>query len=71
MTLDGLTWIVVVNGLVQLAGLITLVILAVRGLRAAGEISRMTRAVAGLVIQEEEKTRALLKELLSREPGRA
>jgi len=57
MTLEGLTWIVVVNGLVQFAGLITLVILAVRGLRAAGEISWMTRAVAGLVIQEEEKTR--------------
>jgi len=68
MTLEGLTWIVVVNGLVQLAGLVLLGVLLVRGQR---EIARMTRAVAGLVYQEEEKTRTLLKDLLSREPGRA
>ena len=68
MTLEGLTWIVVVNGLVQLAGLVLLGVFLVHGQR---EIARMTRAVAGLVYQEEEKTRTLLKDLLSREPGRA
>jgi len=68
MTLEGLTWIVVVNGLVQLAGLVLLGIFLGRGQR---EIARMTRAVAGLVYQEEEKTRTLIKDLLAREGGHA
>ena len=62
MTLEGLGWIVVVNGVVQLVGLILLVL----GQR---DIARMTRAVAGLVYQEEEKTRTLLSELVSRDRG--
>ena len=61
MTLEGLTWIVVVNGLVQLAGLIVIVVVSVRNHR---EIVRMTRGVAGLVYQESEKTRARLDEFL-------
>jgi hypothetical protein len=65
MTLEGLGWIVVVNGVVQLVGLILLIL----GQR---DIARMTRAVAGLVYQEEGKTRTLLTDLLSRDraPGR-
>ena len=53
---DGLTWIVVVNGPVQLAGLVVII-------RDHREIVRMTRGVAGLVDQESEKTRARLDEL--------
>ncbi len=34
--------------------------------RVAREVARIGRAVAGLVYQEEEKTRARLEELLSR-----
>lgn len=68
MTLGGLTLIVVLNGVVQLAGLVLLGVFLIRGQQ---DIARMTRAVAGLVYQEEEKTRTLLKELLSPERGRA
>jgi hypothetical protein len=57
MTLEGLTWIVLVNGLVQLAGFMVMV-------RNHREIVRMTRSVAGLTYQESEKTRARLDELL-------
>ena len=64
MTLESLTWIVVVNGLVQLAGLLVIVTVSVRNHR---EIVRMMRGVAGLVYQESEKTRARLDELLG--PG--
>jgi hypothetical protein len=61
MTLEGLSWIVITNGLVQLAGLILGLILMIRNHR---EIVRMTRGLAGLVYQESEKTRARLDELL-------
>jgi hypothetical protein len=57
MTLEGLTWIVVVNGLVQLAGFIVMI-------RDHRGIVRMARGLAGLVDQESEKTRARLDELL-------
>jgi hypothetical protein len=57
MTLEGLSWIVIANGLVQLAGLILMI-------RNHREIVRMTRGLAGLVYQESEKTRARLDELL-------
>ncbi|MGH7326567.1 MAG: hypothetical protein ACREJ9_18250 [Candidatus Rokuibacteriota bacterium] len=60
MTLDGLSWIVIVNGLVQLSGLLLLGIILVRGHR---EMVRISRAVAGLVYQESEKTRARIDEL--------
>lgn len=62
MTLEGLTWIVVVNGLVQIAGLVLLGVFLIRSQR---ELVRLVRAVAGLVYQEEQKTRILLKDLLS------
>jgi hypothetical protein len=71
MSLADLGWMVFVNGLAQLAGLLVLVLLAVRGLRAMADLSRMVRAVAGLVIQEEERTRGLIQELLRREAGGA
>ncbi|MGH7334278.1 MAG: hypothetical protein ACREKS_16345 [Candidatus Rokuibacteriota bacterium] len=57
MTLEGLSWIVIANGLVQLAGLVMMI-------RNHREIVRMTRGLAGLVYQESEKTRARLDELL-------
>jgi len=73
MTFEGLTWIVVVNGAVQLAGLVLLGVFLIRGqseiVRGLQEITRMTRAMAGLVYQEEEKTRALLQDLLKATPG--
>ena len=59
MTLEGLTWLVVATGLAQLVGVIVLIL----GRR---EILRTLRAVAGLVYQEEQKTRILLNDLLSR-----
>jgi hypothetical protein len=61
MMLEGLSWIVIANGLVQLAGLIIMLMIMVRNHR---EIVRMTRGLAGLVYQESEKTRARLDELL-------
>lgn len=60
MTLDNLSWIVIVNGLVQLSGLLLLGIILVRDYR---EMVRISRAVAGLVYQESEKTRARIDEL--------
>jgi hypothetical protein len=63
MIVDSLSWIVIVNGLVQLSGLLLLGIFLVRGHR---EVVRMSRAVAGLVYQESEKTRAHLDEALRR-----
>jgi len=60
MTLDGLTWIIVGNGVVQLVGLVILI----RGQR---DMVRTVRAVAGLVYQEEQKTRLLVRDLLSRD----
>jgi hypothetical protein len=60
MTLEGLTWIVVVNGLVQLAGLMVGVVVLIRNHR---QIMRMARDLTGLVHQENEKTRARLDEL--------
>jgi hypothetical protein len=66
MTLKNLGWIVIANGLVQLAGLLLLGVFLVRGHR---EVVRMTRAVAGLVYQESERTRARIDEVL-RHPSR-
>lgn len=64
MTVGDVGWIVIVNGLVQLSGLLALGFLAVRGLRELREVARMTRAVAGLVHQESDTTRTRLDELL-------
>jgi hypothetical protein len=61
MTLEGLSWIVIANGLVQLAGLVVIIAIGVRGHR---ELVRLSRGIAGLVYQESEKTRARLDELL-------
>ncbi len=58
MTLESLKWIVVVNGLVQLAGLLVIVTVSVRNHR---EIVRMMRGVAGLVYQESDDTSVLVK----------
>ena len=64
MTFEGLTWIMVVNGLIQLSGLVVMITLMIKGHR---EMTRMTRAVAGLVYQESDKTRARLDELFGRD----
>ena len=63
MTLEGLSWIVIVNGLVQLAGLVAIIVMAVQAHREHREIMRLSRGVAGLVYQESERTRARLDEL--------
>jgi hypothetical protein len=60
MTLAGVSWIVVVNGLIQLSWLVVII-------RYERQFARMTRAVAGLVYQESDKTRARLDELSGRE----
>ncbi len=60
MTLEGLGWMVFVNGFVQLTGLLVLGSVLVRGHR---DVVRMSRALAGLVYQESEKTRARIDEL--------
>ena len=60
VTLEDPSWIVIANGLVQLSGLVLMIVITIRGQR---EIVRMTRAVAGLVYQENEKIRARLDEL--------
>ena len=59
MTLESLTWLVAVSGSVQLVSVILLIL----GRR---KILRTLRAVAGLVYQEEQKTRILINDLLSR-----
>jgi threonine/homoserine/homoserine lactone efflux protein len=46
---------------VQFGGLVVLGVLAHRMGRMVAEAQRLTRAVAGLVVQEEEKTQALLR----------
>jgi hypothetical protein len=65
--LEGLTWIVVANGLVQLAGLIVIIRYHIVSLREHREIMRLIRGTAGLVYQEDEKTRTRLDELFG--PG--
>ncbi len=59
-TLAGVTWIVEVNGLIQLSGLVVII-------RYNRQLARMSRAVAGLVYQESDKTRARLDELFGRD----
>lgn len=59
MTHEWLAALLVTGGVIT-AGLLTFAIRAVR------DIARMTRAVAGLVYQEEEKTRTLIKDVSSR-----
>ena len=63
MTLEGLSWIVIANGLVQLAGLLAIIVMAVQAHWEHREIMRLSRGVAGLVYQENEKIRARLDEL--------
>ena len=53
--------IVAVSGALQTIGLVILGILLLRQSGMIAECQRLTRAVAGLVIQEEEKTRSLLR----------
>ena len=60
MTLEGLTWVVALNGLIQLSGLVVII-------RYERQLARMTRAVAGLVYQESDKTRTRLDELFGRD----
>ncbi|MGH7392762.1 MAG: hypothetical protein ACREM3_25400 [Candidatus Rokuibacteriota bacterium] len=60
MTLDGLTIIVVLGFAWQIGGLMFLGVYLARETR---EIARIGRAVAAMVYQEEEKTRALIREI--------
>jgi hypothetical protein len=54
VTLDGLAVIIVSGFVLQISGLIVLA-------RELREVARIGRAVAGLVYQEEEKTRDLIR----------
>ncbi len=58
MTLDGLSLVIVSGFVLQIAGLIFLGVFLAREVR---EVARIGRAVAGLVYQEEEKTRDLIR----------
>jgi hypothetical protein len=53
--------IVAVSGALETIGLVILGVLLLRQSGMIAECQRLTRAVAGLVIQEEEKTRSLLR----------
>ncbi len=55
---DSLPWLIVLNAAIELVGLILLAVITVRGLH---ELPRIDRAIAGLVMQEEEKTRAEIR----------
>ena len=57
---EDLSWIVILNGGIQLTGLVVILALGIQGYR---ELRRLGRATAGLVNQESEKTRARLDEL--------
>jgi hypothetical protein len=61
VTHHDLTIILVVSGVAQLTGLGVLGVSLVKISRMVTEAQRLTRAVAGLVVQEEDKTRAMLR----------
>jgi ABC-type phosphate transport system auxiliary subunit len=63
VTLEGLAWIILVNGVLEVAGLALVGVVVVRSRRG---LDRFIRAVAGLVYQESEKTRARIDEGLGR-----
>ncbi len=54
--------IVAVSAAIQITGLVILGVLAIRQSGMLTESQRLTKAVAGLVVQEEEKTRALIRQ---------
>ena len=64
MTFQDLSWIVIANGLVQLGGLVAILVISIRHHR---ELVR-DRAIAGLVYQESEKTRAYLDQFFGARP---
>lgn len=66
MTHEGLAALFVVGAVVHLAVLGFAIWAVIDVGRMTREVVRMTRAVAGLVYQEEEKTRARLDELFGR-----
>ena len=65
MTLQDLSWVVILNGVVQLAGLLVILVIGIRHYR---ELVRLDRAIAGLVYQESEKTRAYLDQFFAARP---
>ena len=65
MTFQDLSWIVIANGLVQLGGLVAILVISIRHYR---ELVRLDRAIAGLVYQESEKTRAYLDQFFGARP---
>ena len=54
--------ILAVSGATQVTGLIVLGAMLVKISRMVTEAQRLTRAVAGLLVQEEEKTRTLYRQ---------
>lgn len=57
-----LTIILAVSGAAQLTGLVVLGVILFKISRMVTEAQRLTRAVAGLVVQEEDQTRAMLRQ---------
>jgi len=57
-----LTVILAVSGAAQLTGLAVLGVILFKISRMVTEAQRLTRAVAGLVVQDEDKTRAMLRQ---------
>ena len=71
VSLYDLSMIVIVNGAIQLTGLLILIAIAVKGFRdmqhgqaelahGHAELKRLDIVIGGLVYQEDEKTRALI-----------
>ncbi len=65
VSLYDLSMIVIVNGAIQLTGLVIMITITLRGSRdmrrGHDELKRLDIVIGGLVYQEDEKTRALIK----------
>ena len=65
VSLYDLSMIVIVNGAIQLTGLVIMITITLRGSRdmrrGHDELKRLDIVIGGLVCQEDEKTRALIK----------
>ena len=71
ISLHDVSMVVIVNGVIQLTGLVVIIALTIKGFRdmrrgheelARGhaELKRLDIVIGGLVYQEDEKTRALI-----------
>ena len=65
VSIYDLSMIVVIHAVIQLLGLVALVVLFIRGWR---QMTRIGRATAALIYQENDKTRARVDEVLRQLP---